>query len=154
MTLPFERDEFVAFLLRAKCATYASADDSAKVPALLPGAVQMEYREGPWFYRDSYFGAQEFTGQEVVYYRDTPVWTMVYNGGMLDPGASLDGFLREAMNRITAACPYRGPEEYRRGDYRYTDESHGTLERFWGYEVICYQDRPIYDLRYSGGVIK
>lgn len=153
MAVTFDRDELVAFLLRAKGATYASDGDAAVVTSLLPGAAQLEYRAGAWFYRDIYFGGQQFTGQEVVYQGDTPLWTMGYNGGMLDLDVPLGGFLKEAMRHITAERPYRGPEDYRSGDYHYTDESHGTLERFWGYEVIRYQGRPIYDLRYNGGII-
>jgi len=153
MPITFDREELVAFLLRAKAATYASEGDAAHVPTRLPGGVQFEYGEGPWLYRDIYFGAQQFTGQEVVYYQETPVWTMAYNGGMLDPGASLGSFLKEAMRQVSAARPFRGPECYQSGDYEYTDESHGTLDRYWGYEVITLQDRPIYDLRYCGGLI-
>jgi hypothetical protein len=153
MAVTFDQKELVAFLLRAKAATYASTGDAATVPTLLPGAAQLDYREGAWFYRDIYFGGQAFTGQEVVYYADTPVWSMAYNGAMLDPGASLGGFLKEAMRHVTADRPFRGPKEYRSGDYHYADESHGTLERFWGYEVITLQNRPIYDLHYCGGLI-
>ncbi|MBI5960837.1 MAG: hypothetical protein HY866_19015 [Chloroflexi bacterium] len=151
--MDFDRTAFVEFLLRAKQATYASEGDAASVASLLPGAKQLEYREGRWLYRDIYFGAMQFTGQEVIYLDDTPLWTMCYNGGMIDPAASLGGFLKEAMRHVSADRPYRGPAQYVSGDYRYTDESHGSLDWYWGHEVITFQARPIYELRYSGGLI-
>jgi hypothetical protein len=149
-----DRDALIAFLLRAKRATYASEGDAASVAPLLPGAKQLDYREGGWLYRDIYFGAMQFTGQEVVYMGDTPVWTMCYNGGMLDPAATLGGFLKEAMRHVSAERPYRGPADYVSGEYRYTDESHGNFDWFWGHEVITLRGQPIYELRYSGGMIE
>lgn len=147
-------DEFVAFLLGAKRVTYASADPgSAIVAPTLAGAHQLEYREGAWLYRDVYYGGVHFAGQETVYYQDQPVWSMVYSGGMLDESASLGGFLKAALRRVEVARPFRGPESYSEGEYAYTDTSSGTVERFWGVEVITLQGRAIYDLRYSGGVI-
>ena len=79
---------------------------------------------------------------------------MCYSGGMLDDQATLGGFLKEAMRHVSADRPFRGPDTYRSGDYEYADESHGSVERFWGVERITYRGRLIYDLRYSGGFIR
>jgi hypothetical protein len=55
-------NEFISFLLNAKRATYASQGNDASVAALLQGAKQLEYRDGPYFYRDVYYGMETFTG--------------------------------------------------------------------------------------------
>jgi hypothetical protein len=68
MSLP--REVLVPFLIRAKRRTYAGQGDDATVAALLPGAKQLEWREGQLLYRDVYFGMQRFVGQEVVYHGD------------------------------------------------------------------------------------
>src|SRR5215469_175472 len=81
-----DRDRFVAFLLRAKRATYAGQDDEATLTPLVPRSRQLEYRDGDYLYRDIYFGMAYFVGQEVVSWRGEPVWSMSYAGGVTSPG--------------------------------------------------------------------
>ncbi|MBN1565942.1 MAG: hypothetical protein JXA10_19025 [Anaerolineae bacterium] len=150
----FNQDEFVAFLVRAKHATYASEGGAMIVDSLLPGAHQLEYAADRFSYRDIYYGQLHFAGQEMVFYDGNPIWSMVYAGGMLDESASLGGFLKAAMRQVSADRPFRGPESFRDGDYAYTDASHGAVDRFWGVEVITFQERAIYDLRYQGGFVR
>ena len=150
----FDQDGFIAFLVWAKRATYASAGGELIVESLLPEAHQLEYAEGPFLYRDVYYGQVFFAGQETIFYADQPIWAMVYAGGMLDESASLGGFLKAAMRQVSAERPYRGPEQYRDGDYVYTDASHGSVDRFWGEEVITFRARAIYDLRYQGRFVR
>ncbi len=152
MTVDLE--PFVTFLLDAKRATYASAGDEAVVESVLPGARQLEYRVGPFLYRDIYYGGEQFIGQETVYRADQPLWSMGYAGWMLDTAVPLGDVLKEALRHGERDRPFRGPRSYQNGDYSYTNESHGTVERFWGYEVIAFQGRPIYELRYQGGLIR
>jgi hypothetical protein len=144
----------VAFLLDAKRATYASESGEAVADPLLPGAHQLEYRAGSFLYRDVYFGGEQFFGQETVYHAGQPLWSMGYGGWMLDTSVPLGGFLKEALRHIERDRPFRGPRRYQSGDYTYTDESHGVPDRFWGHEIIAYQGRPIYELRYQGGLIR
>ncbi len=150
----FDHDALVAFLVRAKRVTYASGGGEMIVDSLLPGAHQLDFREGPFLYRDIYYGGIFFAGQETVFYQDQPIWSMVYAGGMLDESVSLGDVLKEALRQVTADRPYRGPRSYQTGDYTYTDESHGTVANFHGYEVIAFQGKPIYDLRYQGGFVR
>jgi hypothetical protein len=151
---PIDHDSFVAFLLDAKRATYASASGEAVVPAVFPGAHQLEYHVGPLSYRDIYYGGERFIGQETVYHADQPLWSMSYAGWSSDTSVPVGDFLTEALRHGTAAAPYRGPEQYQHGDYTYANEMHGTVEQFWGYENIVYQGRPVYELRYQGGMVR
>lgn len=148
------QEAFITFLLDAKRATYASADGEAVVEAVLPGAHQLEYRAGPFLYRDIYFGGEQFIGQETVYHDEQPFWSMCYAGWSIDASIPVGDFLKEALRHIEADRPFRGPRHYQNGDYVYTNESHGAVDRFWGHEVIAYQGRPIYELRYQGGAIR
>lgn len=63
-------------------------------------------------------------------------------------------FLRLALRQGTVACPYRGPALVREGAFMYTNQSEGTLEAFWGHERITDHAQPVYDLHYSGGVLR
>lgn len=155
--MPLDRKMFVPFLIAAKLHTYARQGGQVGMPPFLPGARQLEYHEPPLLYRDIYFGENFFVGQETVYYETRPVWAMGYAGGIL-PGVAPElergqiyAFLREALRQVEMERPYRGPESWCREPFTYTNHSQGDVERFWGIEVIGYRERPVYELRYSGG---
>lgn len=149
-----DQDAFIAFLLDAKRATYASTGRDAVVEAALPGAHQLEYSAGPFLYRDVYYGGEQFIGQETVYHAGQPLWSMCYAGWSIDVQIPVGDFLKEALRHVEPEHPYRGPGHFQNGDYAYTNECHGAVDRFWGYETIEYQGRMIYELRYQGGAIR
>jgi hypothetical protein len=154
-----EKADFLHFLVAAKRATYASASDSARVQPLLPGSFQFEYSQGNWLYRDMYFGAGYFAGQEVVYWQEHPLWSMVYAGGLLEerpsqlPAIQINEFLKAALREVSVELPYRGPGSFRNGDFAYRNEFMGNVERFTGVERIYYFGTPIYELMYNGGLV-
>nr|WP_246512288.1 DUF5680 domain-containing protein [Polycladomyces abyssicola] len=152
-------NEFISFLLNAKRATYASQGNDASVAALLPGAKQLEYRDGPYFYRDVYFGMETFTGMETVYHLDQPIWAMIYGGGVLNISdqeqvLSTYAFLREALRLGSKDVPYRGPEVWEKGPLTYLNRWEGGWDRFHGYEEIRVKDTKVYELRYQGGLLR
>jgi hypothetical protein len=159
MSIVFPREALGHFLLQAKRHTYASQGDDATVVRLVPGTKQLEYRDGLFFYRDIYVGMAYFVGQEIVSYQDHPVWSMSYAGGVHSTVQdraevrAIYAFLRLALRQGTVAQPYRGPAVVRDGPYVYTNQSHGTLEAFWGHERITGNMQLVYELHYSGGVL-
>lgn len=147
----------MTFLLKAKRQTYATQGDEATVTPFLPGSRQLEYQEGALLYRDIYFGGVFFVGQETVYEAAAPVWAMGYAGGIITLDVSLSevyAFLRAALRQVTAERPYRGPRQWRKGVCVYTDDSQGDLAWFWGTETITHRGQLVYQLRYSGGLLK
>jgi Domain of unknown function (DUF5680) len=155
----FTHDELIHFLLHAKHRTYAGQNDEASMTPLLPGSKQFEYREAPFFYRDIYFGMAYFSGQEVVYHRDHPVWSLNYTGGVISDITNpaeirrIYAFLREALRLVAYERPFRGPQMYRDGQLRYLDATQGDITRFQGEEMILQDNKRIYSLRYSGGLL-
>lgn len=153
-------DALLSFVLDAKRHTYAAQGDAASVAALLPGSRQLEYHREPFSYRDIYFGGEFFVGQETVYQGGAPVWAMGYGGGLLPvseapvEATTVYDFLRTALRQVTPERPFRGPGELREGAFAYTSESHGEIDRFWGVETITYGGHLIYELRYSGGLLR
>jgi len=158
--MEFSQEAFLAFLPAAKRATYAAQGAAAPVPALLPGARQLEYRDGAFLYRDVYFGGAYFVGQETVYHADVPIWAMSYAGGVAPTItadaeiAAIYAFLRAALLQAPPERPYRGPQTVQDGPYTYADDSAGGLHAFWGRETISHENRTIYALRYSGGFLR
>ncbi|MGE5141404.1 MAG: DUF5680 domain-containing protein [Rudaea sp.] len=156
--LPVPVDAFVSFLLGAKRHTYASGETAARATSLLPGSIQLEYALGDLLYRDSYFGGNFFAGQELVYFKTAPIWSMTYAGGLVpgtstDPGPLYD-FLKQALRQVSPARPFRGPGLYRDSGFQYTDSGEGAIERFYGVERIGYERQVVYELRYAGGVLE
>ena len=148
---PLPQDELTGFLLRAKRATYAAhAPESG---SSRPTSHDFLYEEGSWRYLDSYFGSSHFSGQETVWHREQPVWSMNYAGRVIAEPFSGD-FLKEALLHGTPAEPYRGPGLYRHGDWTYTSRSQGAPEWFQGSECIYYQNNLVYELSFHGTALK
>jgi hypothetical protein len=72
MTCAFPREALVNFLLQSKRHTYAGQGDEATVAPLLSGTKQLEYRDGPFFYRDIYVGMAYFVARKSSRIRTTP----------------------------------------------------------------------------------
>ncbi|MBN2391612.1 MAG: hypothetical protein JXR84_12880 [Anaerolineae bacterium] len=161
MSMSVNRETFLTFLVTAKQHTYAMQGGNASaVSPLVPGSKQLEYQEAALLYRDIYFGGDYFVGQETVYYESTPVWAMNYAGGKLKNAEvqvdvkTIYAFLQAALREIPRTQPYRGPAMFRQASFSYINESHGDIDRFWGWENITYQGVAVYQLHYSGGILQ
>ena len=159
MVLPIPKEQFVRFLCDSKRATYAAKDDITRVEPVLAGSCQLEYRRGALLYRDIYFGGEYFVGQEIIYHKNDPFWGMSYAGGINEGGDSsqthgIYEFLARALREVPESAPYRGPESFNQGDFSYVNRILGVITRFSGAETIYFHETPIYQLHYSGGLLK
>ncbi|MFJ8528286.1 DUF5680 domain-containing protein [Bacillus sp. NPDC094106] len=148
------------FLVEAKRNTYASQGDDASVEPLLNGSKQLEYCSGDYSYRDIYYGSAFFIGQETVEFENRPIWSMAYSGGVTIQNADWDiigpiySFLRQALRLVDTNSIYRGPNYYESGTYIFKNEYEGTLDCFYGQEIILIGDEKVYELRYNGGIVR
>jgi len=156
-----DQDALAAFLTEAKRRTYAGLDDDATIAApLLNGSKQLEHRAGPYAYRDIYFGMGFFVGQETVSKDDRVIWSMCYSGGARpevmarDALLSLYKFLRQALLACDVSTPYRGPATFVGDEMTYRNELDGTIASFHGVEQISLDGAVLYELRYSGGLLR
>lgn len=149
----------VAFIRAAKQATYAAQGGVASVEPRIAGSKQLEFRDGPLTYHDIYVGMSRFVGQEMVFENGRPIWSMSYAGGVRDT-TSPDGtvaiyaHLRAALLLAPTSLPVRGPAEHVAGDLRYTCQAEGDLTWFQGLECITSGARTVYELRFSGGLLR
>jgi hypothetical protein len=126
------------------------------VSAVLQGSHQLEYTSGNLLYRDVYFGEAHFAGQEVVYHRSDPLWSMCYAGGWTIPLDSneiqrLAGILQAALREVPAESPFRGPPSFSDPPYHYHNQVRGNLNRFEGSETMEREGVVLYRLVYMGG---
>jgi hypothetical protein len=151
MTIP---ENFQRFLVTAKKHTYASGN--GVTDPVFPGSKQLEFSEGNYLYRDIYFGSVQFIGQETVFFKGSPIWSMFYSGGITNKDAdrgSVFEFLREALMHPEAEVPIRGPDHIQQGDMEYENLLTGTITMFHGFERILKSKVTVYLMHYGGGYV-
>ncbi len=143
------------FLVKAKINTYASSGEGGE--KILPdGAKEFEFKEKEFKYRDRYFGFDPFIGEEIVWQNEKMVWGMNYYGRIISGMISakqIYQFLQEALKKVTEDKPFRGPNNFRQGDFEYFNKLEGALENFAGEEKIFCKKQLVYKLNYNGGLI-
>lgn len=151
-------EELNKFLYEANKNGYGS--DGKEVPAQRPGFTELEYISGDWKMHDSYAGHYFAPGQEVVYYKDEPVWAMAYAGGMKFKYHGNDDithesfvFLKKALMAMDLAKPFRGPEKFEEGEFKYASTVTGDTKDFIGNEKIYKDDNLVFEQNFIGGVI-
>lgn len=144
-------EELKKFIAEARRNTYAGEEKPIK-KALLNGSCQLEYKKGEYFYRDIYFtGKDNFIGQEVVYFNDKPIWSMVYCGSS-EP-SKVSNFLKKSLLSLAEKCRFNEKCEFEESNFRYENKGQGTLEQFGGEEQIFIKEKRVYKLNYHGGLI-
>lgn len=104
-------------------------------------------------YYDTYLGGEKFVGEEALWIKATPFWSMNYAGRVIGSHFSGD-FLKEALLHVSVTMPFRGPEEYINGDYTYHCQVTGDFWWFQGYEMISFQGKIVYECYFHGSIIK
>lgn len=141
----------VDFLIEAKQNTYAA--HGKEVDSCRLQSHDLAYESGKYRYYDSYFGGQQFSGEEVIWHEEVPIWAMNYCGRVISMNFSGD-FLKEALFHVPVDKPYRGPEIYQSGEYTYHCKVEGEFVWYQGYEDIFYGDEKAYECFFHGGSIK
>ena len=152
-----DHSRLTKFLNAANKATYANREAS-KSTSLRPASEDYHFEEDDLIYHDTYFGARNFIGEEVVYENNIPVWGMNYYGQVLKEEVSTaDAYkiLRPAlMQEYENILPVRGPKIYTEGEHTYRNSVNGSLDSFSGIEEIYIKDELVYRCWYHGGDIK
>ena len=80
---------------------------------------------------------------------------MVYYGRVEEgvEANSVYEILRNALMQMPEDYPFRGPKEYKEGEFTYTNTWNGEVEKFSGEEQITQADKLIYKANYIGGLV-
>ena len=151
-----QSDKLRDFLINAKKATYANKS-ALSIKASRQSSTDYEYKDDDMVYHDTYFGGNNFMGEEIVYKGKEPVWGMNYYGRLLGSSDEIFGqILRPALMRVgeNATLPLRGPKEFFVNNYRYTFEVTGDLDGFSGVETIYENGVKLYELICHGGKLE
>ena len=149
-----ENIEIISFLVEAKKSTYANFSAGKVEPSRL-ASVDLAYESGDFKYLDTFVGGASFSGSEVVYHKNAPVWSMNYIGRLLseDGKQSID-FLTKVLAQVNLEMPYRGPMFYQDGKFVYVNSANGEFNWFQGNEKIYFEDGQVYELVYHGGIVR
>lgn len=147
--------ELQTFLKKASSQTYAIDAKPVNNPER-KGFIELIYKEGDLFYRDSYTGYYKSAGSEVIRHKDIPIWVSSYAGGMISGQEKMAdetfGFLKKAFLQSDERS-FRGPTEFKDGDWIYSYQQSGSMADFYGYEEIYYQGELVFTHRVIGGLI-
>jgi hypothetical protein len=147
--------QFCDFLVKAKKAGYASSNFFNKTIEK-DKSKTIVFKLGDWKYNDNYFGGEPYGGREVVFYKNQPIYMMVYYGSVdksVKDFKKVYKFLREALNLIPEDKPFRGPKFYKNEDYAYRNWFSGDINNFSGVEKIYFGKKKIYEAKYLGGLV-
>lgn len=147
---------FKIFLTKAKKNSYALVGEK-KEKRLADGAKELVFSDGLFYYRDRYYGFDPFAGQEVVFYGKKPIWVMNYSGRCLSKNITpkeIYYFLKKCLQRVNTKTLYRGPLEYKVGDFLYKNQVKGDNDYFNGIERIYFKGKKVYELNYCGMFLK
>ncbi len=145
--------DLFTFLHQTKLNSYA-ADGGKSVPVQENGSKEIIVREGPYVYRDRYFGSDPFVGEEIVFCDGHAVWAMNYYGKVTVAGIdsqTVYGFLQMALRNADPDRPLRGPARLSEGSWEYRAQSSGDLDGFEGEETIAFEGWVVYRLVFHGG---
>lgn len=154
----FSNQELQVFIDKASENCYLGEFKKAEIIER-QGAFEMEYTDGDWNYRDSFFGFYESAGQELVRLKGIPVWASSYAGGVIEKYIGDEDFFEQLEKFLIKSLSQdgknilRGPDQFIEGDWRYECNSEGDISQFNGIEYIYHKDEKVFHHRFFGGLI-
>ncbi len=152
--------ELNRFLGKASLNTYAGSGQ--EVDPEEAGFKELEFKEGEWYYKDSYTGFFQSWGREVVWHNQKPFWTQIYGGGMTQKYQKDTPFAHETFDFLKKALSAgekreyfqpRGPKSFSEGDWDYFCKWNGEIVRFEGQEKIFFKKEVVFTHDFLGGLI-
>lgn len=154
--MDFILQELYIFIDEAGKATYAGGGKYVEPERL--GFKELVYARGDFSYRDSYAGFYRSRGTEVARWKDKPIWSSLYGGGMVAGQENLAprtfDFLKKAFRQDEAGFKsFRGPHHFAEGEWEYAYTQEGDVSEFNGYEQIRYKGMLVFTHQIIGGLI-
>lgn len=142
------------FLLEANKAGYASGEEKQWIKNS-DGSTTINFEQGDFKLHDNFFGGEPYGGRLVVFYKNKPIWMMVYYGFVVE-GVETDSVykvLRNALMKMPEDAPFRGPKEFKEGEFTYINNWTGNVEKYSGEEQILQGEKLVYKANYMGGLV-
>ncbi len=147
--------DLLSFIHLASTSTFAS-DKPDLLHKEFDGSTSIIFVSEDWKYHDNYFGGEPYGGREVVFYKNKPIWMMVYYGWIEEDNDPkiIYPVLTEALRHSPKDMPYRGPQEYKTQGFIYKNTVDGDVKNFIGEEFILNdKNEVVFSTSYCGGLI-
>lgn len=143
-------EELRAFLMQANM---PHAKGTATTTKEADGSRTIEYSEGDYRMHDNFFGGEPYGGRLVIFYKDQSIFLEVYYGKTSRPADEVYDFLREALQHPGKDNPYRGPAQYKKGNFTYKSSVRGDITDHVVKEYIYDGKTEIYSAVVVGGLV-
>lgn len=148
--------ELTTFLYKASQLGYATGRYKDWVKEK-DGSTTINYKDSDWEMSDNFFGGEPFGGRLVVFYKNKPVWLMVYYG-FIEKDVVLEvekvyKFLQSCLAKASKEFPLRGPKKHTENDFMYQNTWNGKINQYFGKEKILFKNQLIYKAFYFGGLV-
>lgn len=142
------------FLVDSNNAGYAGGEEKKWIKEN-DGSTTIPFEKGAWKSHDNFFGGEPYGGRTIVYFENKPCWIMVYYGFVVKGSKSnpIYKVLRNALKQMPEKYPFRGPKEFKDGEYIYSNSWKGDVDRFSGEEKIFKKEKLVYKADYIGGLV-
>lgn len=141
------------FLSKCRMKTYAAGVEGQKVD----GGNRYSIKKVDLEYRDTYFDQKwVFQGQEVIFEKETPIWSMGYRGAAVEGSDTKEvfGYLQKILKEHSDAVRLPGKKKYNDGEWKYEGKCSGTFDEFSGEEKIYQSGKLVHWMKYFGGKIE
>src|SRR3989344_2490018 len=130
-------EDLKQFLIDSNKAGYAGGKEKQWIKDP-DGSTTIPFEKGDWKSHDNFFGGEPYGGRVVVFHENKPVWMMVYYGFVVKGVATnfVYAVLRNALMRMPEEAPFRGPKEFKDGEFTYSNTWNGNVKRYSGEEQI------------------
>ena len=118
------------------------------------GSTTIWYERDEWKFHDNFFGGEPYGGRNIIHYKNKPVHITVYYGNVdksYDPN-KLYPFLRAAL-RAGIEKIFRGPKNFKEGNFLYSKTYKGDAANFVLEEKISEKKKLIYQATFIGGLV-
>ena len=142
------------FLIASNNAGYAGGEEKKWIKEK-DSSTTIPFEKGKWKSDDNFFGGEPYGGRTVVFYKNKPLWIMVYYGWVKEGTENKPVYqiLKNALKQMPKSYPFRGPREYKEAGYIYINNWKGKVDRFSGEEEIKQKNKLIYKAYYHGGLV-
>lgn len=149
-----ELNKLKQFLIDSNNAGYAGSDGKKWIKET-NGSTTIHFEKSDFKSHDNFFGGEPYGGRIVVFYKNKPVWMMVYYG-WIEKNIAVDevyAILKKALMKMPEEDPFRGPKKFVENEFIYQNEWTGDVERYSGKEKILKNNQLIYKANYMGGIV-
>jgi hypothetical protein len=151
--------ELQNFIVKAKSNGWvASESNGKKISPSRMNSLDITFKEGDYFYQDSFVGLSDFCGQEHICKKGQAIWSMAYFGKILEPdlidGATVVGVLKKSLSELYRKNRFLGDFQFKVGKHEYHDTNSGDFKYFSGLEKILVDQKAVYELKYFGGLVR